>query len=66
MTEQSKAEAMAVADLEQVYDALAEAIDRAGEAHDRLFLTKLVLLLANRCGDRQAVLEAIDAALQDL
>ena len=41
---------------ERLYDALAEAIDRAGPEGEALFLTKLVLLLARsspqrRCGD---------------
>ena len=37
--------------LEQVYEQLAEAIDRAGPANEALFLTKLALTLAHRLGD---------------
>jgi hypothetical protein len=48
--------------LEDVYDAIAEAIDRAG-AKERLgFLTRLSLTLANRVGEKEAVLAAIAAA----
>ncbi|HPE62228.1 MAG: DUF2783 domain-containing protein [Thiothrix sp.] len=55
-----------LSDLEAVYDTLARAIDIAGEARESLFLTKLVLLLANRVGEREAVEQAVEAALQDL
>ncbi len=37
--------------LERVYDQLAAAIDRAGEANEALFLTKLVMVMAHRAGD---------------
>ena len=40
---------------ERLYDALAEAIDRAGPGNKTLFLTKLVLLLANQLGDEATV-----------
>lgn len=53
-------------DLEQVYDALAEGIDRAPEGRSELFLTKLCLLLARQLGDRAAVERQIEAALRDL
>jgi hypothetical protein len=52
--------------LEQVYDALAQAIDHAGPQHTELFLTKLNLLLANELGDDARVQQLIDAALKDL
>jgi hypothetical protein len=58
--------ALSTADLEAVYDALAEGIDRAGDGRAELFLTKLALLLARAAGDRAVVLAAIDSALQDL
>ena len=54
------------ADLEQVYDRLATAIDQAGEDRTALFLSKLALALANLVGDRARVEQAIDAALKDL
>ena len=47
---------------ERLYDALAEAIDRAGPAQESLYLTKLALLLADRLGDEAAINEAIAAA----
>lgn len=57
---------LSTADLEQVYDALAEGLDRAPEAQRLLFLTKLSLLLARELGDRACVLAQIEAALRDL
>jgi hypothetical protein len=52
--------------LEQVYDALATAIDTAGPEKSELFLVKLALLNASALGDA-AVFEAqVAAALKDL
>ena len=51
---------------ERLYDALAEAIDRAGHEQEALFLTKLVLLLANQLGDEVAVDDALAAAAAQL
>lgn len=58
--------ALNIAGLEQVYDALANAIDTAGPAKTELFLVKLALLQANAEGDPQRVQAHIDAALKDL
>lgn len=55
-----------IADLEDVYDALAQAIDRAGEARSELFLVKLALLQAQALGDAERVLRSIEVALADL
>jgi len=52
-------------DLEQVYEALAEAIDRAG-AQSEVYLAKLVLMLANDGQSPDAVLTAIENCLYDL
>ena len=52
--------------LEQAYDALAEAIDRAGPRSEALFLTKLALALAHRLGDLDSFSSAVAEALQDL
>ncbi len=52
-------------DLEDFYDALAEAIDRAGDKSP-LFLAKLALKLALEVGDLKAVLHALEAASTDL
>ena len=48
---------------ERLYDALAEAIDRAGPEHQALFLTKLSILLANHLGDETVIDQAIAKAL---
>ncbi len=57
---------LSIAQLENVYDTLAEAIDEAGTERAELFLTKLCLLLANQLGDDAAVAALAQAALADL
>lgn len=57
---------LALNELEVVYDALAEAINQVGVEQESLFLTKLVLLLANQLGDQAQVERAIAIALCDL
>lgn len=57
---------LAVAELEVVYDALAEAINQVGTDKESLFLTKLILLLANQVGEQAQVEQAISTALCDL
>ena len=52
--------------LEAAYDAIAEGIDRAGEAKAALFLAKLSLALAYLVGDTAKVTDAVEAALRDL
>ena len=52
--------------LETAYDAIAEGIDRAGEAKAALFLAKLSLALATLAGDTAMVKDAVEAALRDL
>ena len=52
--------------LEQVYDALATAIDQAGPEKATLFLVKLALLNANALADPAVFARHIDAALVDL
>lgn len=52
--------------LEQVYDDLAAAIDRAPEGKSELMLVKLALLLAQQVGDAAQVKQSVEAALQDL
>jgi hypothetical protein len=47
---------------ERLYDALAEAIDRAGPLHETLLLTKLVLLLANELEDESTFERALQSA----
>ena len=53
-------------ELEKTYDAVAQAIDTAGEKKEALFLGKLCLTLAYKLADLQQVEDAIAAALQDL
>ena len=55
-----------IAGLEQVYDALASAIDQAGPDKSELFLVKLALLNAKALGDPQKFEAQIATALQDL
>lgn len=52
--------------LETVYDALAQAIDQAGEDRASLFLVKLALLNAKDIGDPQRFQQQIDEALKNL
>lgn len=53
-------------ELEAVYDSLAEALNQVGIERESLFLTKLVLLLANHIGQQAPVEQAIQTALSDL
>ena len=57
---------LSTADLEQVYDTLAEGIDQAPDGKSELFLVKLALLLARQVGDRALVEQQVAAALRDL
>jgi hypothetical protein len=57
---------LTVPGLEDVYDALATAIDQAGPDKTELFLVKLALLQANALGNPAVVHQHIAAALQDL
>jgi len=58
--------ALGIDGLEQVYDDLADAIDRAGEPQTLKFLVKLALLNAQALGDAEAFRQQIEAALQEL
>ncbi len=62
----SQTDALTIPGLEQVYDALATAIDQAGEDKTALFLVKLTLMNANALGDPVLFQQHIDAALKDL
>lgn len=52
--------------LEDVYAALADGIDAAGEENEAMFLSKVALLLANEIGDPDRVLELIAAAQKNM
>lgn len=58
--------ALSIAGLEEVYDALATALDQAGPDKSELFLVKLVLMNANALGDPASMQAHINASLQDL
>lgn len=62
----SDSKTLTIPDLEQVYDALATALDQAGPDRSELFLVKLALLNANALGDARAFEALIAAALRDL
>lgn len=55
-----------IAQLETVYDTLAEAIDQAGPEKSELFLVKLALLQAQEQGNAQQFAELTQRALKDL
>jgi hypothetical protein len=57
---------MSTTELEAIYDALAQAVDRAPPGRSELLLAKLALLLAHEIGDAGRVQQHIDAALRDL
>lgn len=57
---------LTAADLEVVYDVLADALDQATPAKAGLLLTKLALLSAHALGDARAFTELTQSALQDL
>ena len=62
----SSTPALTTPGLEAAYDALATAIDQAGERKATLFLVKLALLKANALGDAELFRRHVQAALQDL
>ncbi|PCI33920.1 MAG: hypothetical protein COB54_02660 [Alphaproteobacteria bacterium] len=53
---------MAFDDLEQLYDLMADTLDKVGPDQHSLFLSKLVMILAHRMGDLASVTEAITLA----
>lgn len=57
---------LTVPGLEDVYDALATAIDQVSPEKTELFLVKLALLNANALGQPEVFRAHISAALQDL
>lgn len=57
---------MDFADMERLYDRLAQSIDTVGEENETVFLAKLVLLLAKDSPSYDTVEEALKKAQQDL
>ena len=58
--------AMPFDDFETAYEALATAIDSAGEAREALFLTRLALVLGHELGDIAVFRNAVNTALEGL
>jgi hypothetical protein len=54
------------ADLERVYDLMAQAVDRAGPAREAAFLARLALALSAQLPAIEQVIEAIRAAEQEV
>lgn len=65
-TTTNSAQGLPIAGLEDAYDCLAEAIDRAGKAKAEIFLVKLALLNANAMADNDLFRQQIETALHDL
>jgi hypothetical protein len=55
---------MSFDNLETAYELLATAIDKAGEAQEARFLTRLALLLAHELGEIEPFRRAVQAALE--
>jgi hypothetical protein len=66
MNTQNSPTQLTVPALEQVYDALATAIDQAGPEKATLFLVKLALLNANALADAGVFEAQVAVALRDL
>lgn len=52
--------------LEMAYEALAQAIDKAGPKNETLLLAKMVILLTQKGGDLDVFSEALRIAQKDL
>jgi hypothetical protein len=65
-TTTANAASLTVPDLEDVYDALATAIDQVGPEKSELFLVKLALMNAHALGQAQVFKAHIAAALRDV
>lgn len=57
---------MTPAQVETIYEALAQQIDAVGPRQAPLYLAKLALLLAERLGEPQLALDAIASAARHL
>lgn len=66
MTAPAIPKTMTTTDLETVFDAIAESVDKVAEEKQLLFLAKLSFTLANVVGDADRVRAAIEACLADL
>lgn len=53
-------------ELEQVYEALAQAVERVGAEQESLLLAKLCLTLASQLDDRTVFDRSLAIALEDL
>jgi len=66
MTSSSTPATLPFEDLERVYEQLAAAIDRAGQANEALFLAKLVMVMAHRAGGGLDFAACVATALDSL
>lgn len=57
---------LSTAEIEQLYDLIADGVDQAGESKAQLFLAKLALALGNLIGDTGQVKAVVQIALRDL
>jgi hypothetical protein len=57
---------MSIVEIEQIYDLIAEGIDKAGPDKTALYLAKVAIALANLVGDSKIVTDAVLAAGRDL
>lgn len=57
---------MTQAEIEQVYEQLAQGIDAVGEGKSEIFLAKVALLLAQEVGDVARLTTLIEQAKADL
>jgi hypothetical protein len=57
---------MDASEIEALWEALAEAVDKVGPEQEALFLAKLALLLGREVGDLDRVRELLAVALRDL
>jgi hypothetical protein len=55
-----------IGELEQIYDSLANNIDKVGKEKHSLYLTKLVLILSANLSKKEIVLQAMNTAARDL
>lgn len=57
---------MDASEIEALWEALAEAVDKVGPEQEALFLAKLALLLGREVGDLDRVRALLAVALRDL
>ncbi len=66
ITEDIAMSTLTIADLETLYDHLADSLDRTPEGKRELMLVKLALLAAEALGDAECFAQLAEIALRDL